>query len=325
MSGALLAFGVVVLALFTTPLAAGAQGAASSPRIGILRSGSPPDPLVEAFRQGLRELGYVEGRNISVEYRWAKGRSERLGDLAAELVRLRMDVIVVAGNEATRVVKHATSTIPIVMPVSIDPVGSGLVASLPRPGGNVTGLALLAEELPGKWMELLKEVLPRASRMAAIWHSAGDPGQVRTSEAAARSLGLRLHVLTVGRPEDFGRAFAEAQANRAEGLVVLPSGFFFAHRARILELAASHRLPAIYDQEEWVVGSGGLISYGPNIRDLFRRAASFADRILKGARPADLPVEQPTKFDLVINLRTAKALGLTVPPSLLARADEVIQ
>ena len=310
--------------LFAVPLVADAQPAGKVPRIGILRPGSPPDPLLDAFRQGLRELGYDEGRNVSIEYRWAEGRDERLPDLAADLVRLPVDVIV-AGVGAVEAAKHATSTIPIVMPVSSDPVRAGLVASLARPGGNVTGLTSLSGELPGKWMELLKETLPRVSRVAVLWDPAGDPRQVDTSDAAARSLGVRLHVLKVGRVGGFDPAFAEARKNDAGALIVLGSPFFYVHRARLVELAAKHRLPAIYAQREFVVGSGGLMSYGTDYHHQFRRAATYVDKILKGAKPADLPIEQPTKFEFVINLKTAKALGLTIPPAVLARADEVIE
>ena len=310
--------------MLVTPLAVDAQQPIKVPRIGILRSGTAPDPFVDAFRQGLRELGYTEGRTIHIEYRWAEGRDERLPGLAADLVRLGVDVIVAGGTQALTV-KHHTTTIPIVMAVAVDPVGAGLITSIARPGGNVTGLAYLSEELPGKWMELLKETLPRISRVAVLWHPATEGGQVRMSETAAASLGLRVHALQVQRSADLVAAFAEAQRRHADALIVLASPFFFAHRTRLGELAAKHRLPTMYHQQEYVVGSGGLMSYGPNLRDLFRRAATYVDKILKGAKPSDLPVEQPTKFEFVINLKTAKALGLTIPPAVLARADEVIQ
>ncbi len=317
---------ILAIALITlvVPLAAEAQQPAKVPRIGILRSGSPPDPLVEAFKQGLRELGYIEGRNISIEYRWTEGREERLSALAADLVGLKVDVIVVAGIAPTRAAKHATTTIPIVMPVSTDPVGSGLVASLARPGGNITGLATLTEELAGKWIELLKEILSRVARVAVLWDPTTNAGQLRSLEVAARSLGVRLQTLKVGRPEDFGTAFAEAQKNRAEAFIVLGAAFFYAHRTRLAELVAQHRLPTMYQQRDFVA-SGGLMSYGADFHDQFRRAATHVDKILKGAKPADLPVEQPTRFELVINLKTAKALGLTLPQSILIRADRVIQ
>jgi len=316
--------GTAGIGLFVAPLVLDAQPAGRNPRIGILRPGSPPDPLLDAFRQGLRELGYEEGRNIRIEYRWAEGRDERLPGLAADLVRLKVDVIV-AGAGAVEAAKHATTTIPIVMPVSGDPVSAGLVASLARPGGNITGLTSLSGELPGKWMELLKETVPQVSLLAVLWDPASDPSQVKTSEAAARSLGVRLHVLTVGRTGGFEPALADARNNDAGALSVLGSPFFYVHRTRLVELAAKHRLPTIYAQREFVVGSGGLMSYGTDFHHQFRRAANYVDKILKGAKPADLPVEQPTKFELVINLKTAKALGLTIPQSILMRADELIQ
>jgi putative ABC transport system substrate-binding protein len=316
-----LALALVVLA---PPPASDAQQRERVPRIGVLRSGSPPDPFVEAFRQGLRELGYAEGRNINIEYRWAEGRDERLPGLAADLVRLKVDVIV-ASSSAAVAAKRATTAIPIVMPISSDPVRLGLVASLARPGGNVTGFASQNDELPGKWIELLKEAFPGISRVAVLWDPEYDVGQSKASEIGARSLGVRLQVLKGGRPDDFATAFAEAEKNRAGALVVLASPFFYAHRTRLVELAAKQRLPTIYHQKEFVVGSGGLMSYAANFHDLFRRAAGYVDRILKGAKPADLPVEQATKFELVINLKTAKALGLTIPPSLLLRADQVIR
>jgi putative ABC transport system substrate-binding protein len=314
----------LIVAALAAPLAAEAQPAGKNPRIGILRPGSPPDPLLDAFRQGLRELGYEEGRNISIEYRWADGRDERLPGLAADFVRLKVDVIV-AGAGAVEAAKHATTTIPIVMPVSGDPVRAGLVASLARPGGNITGLTSLSGELPGKWMELLKETVPRVSRVAVLWDLASDPNQVKTSEAAARSLGVRLQVLKVGRAGGFEPALAEARKNDAGALIVLGSPFFYVQRTRLIDLAAKHRLPTIYAQREFVVGSGGLMSYGADYHPQFRRAATYVDKILKGAKPADLPVEQPTKFELVINLKTANALGLSIPSSVLARADEVIE
>ena len=317
---------ITALGLLAAPLAAEAQQAEKVARIGVLRQGSPPDPLVESFRQGLRELGYAEGRNISIEYRWAEGRAERLPELAADLVRLKVDVIVAAGTDA-RAAKRASTTIPIVMPISVDPVRLGLVSSLARPGGNVTGLASLFEELGGKWMELLKEALPGISRMAVLRDPEGDRSlnQVRASEAGARSLGVRLQVLNAGRSDGLGTAFAEAEGKRAEALIVLPSPFFFAYRTRVVELAARHRLPTMYGQREFVVGSGGLMSYGPDLHDLFRRAAGYVDKILKGASPADLPVEQPTRLEVVVNLKAARQRGVKLPQSILLRADRVIE
>ncbi len=315
----------ITAGLLAAPLAAEAQEAGKVARIGVLNSGSPPAPFVESFKQGLRELGYVEGRNISIEYRWAEGRDERLPGLAADLVRLRVDVIV-ASSQAAVAAKQATTAIPIVMPIITDPVRLGLVASLARPAGNATGFATQNDELPGKWMELVKETLPKVSRVAVLFQPTYDGGvQLKASEAAARSLGVRLQALKVERPDDFVTAFAEVQKNRAEALIVSSSGLFYVHRTRLVEFAAKHRVPTIYHQSEFVVGSGGLMSYGPDFHDLFRRSATYVDKILKGAKPGDLPVQQPTKFELVINLKTAKALGLTIPPSLLSRADEVIQ
>jgi len=316
---------VIAMALvMMASLATEAQQAANVAHIGLMRIGSPPDPLNEAFRQGLRELGYAEGGNISIEYRWAEGRPERLPTLAAELVRLKVDVIV-TGGPGVEAARQATPTIPIVMAVLNDPVRLGLAASLARPGGNVTGLTNLSEELPGKWMELLKETLPRVSRVAVLSDPRSTADQVRVSEAAARSLGLRLQVLNVRRPEELEIAFAQARKHRAEALIVLSSALFYVHRAELVALAAKQRLPTIYHQEEFVVGSGGLMSYGPDFHDLFRRAAGYVDKILKGAKPGDLPIERPTKFDLVINMTTAKTLGLTIPQSVLERANRVIR
>jgi putative ABC transport system substrate-binding protein len=311
----------IILTLTAGGAAVDAQQAGNIPRVGILRTGSAPDPFVEAFRQGLRELGYVEGKSIALEYRWAEGKNERLAQLAADLVAFRVNVIVAAGPGPILAARQATSTIPIVMPVALNPVDSGLIASLARPGGNLTGLASQADELPGKWMELLKEVLPRASRIAVLLDQANDIGQ-GPSEAAARSFSVQLQVLKVKGPEDFATAFAGAQKNRAQALMILPSAFLYAHRNRLVELAAKHRLPAIYNQADWVAGSGGLMSYGPNLADMFRRAAIYVDKILKGAKPAGLPVEQPTKFELVIYLKAAKQINLTIPPQVLARATE---
>ena len=318
---------IAVLTLLPTlvvPLAANAQEAGKVARIGMLAS-SPSDPFVEAFKQGLRELGYVEGRNIIVEYRWTEGRTERLPGLAADLVRLKVEVIV-ASSQGAVAAKQATTAIPIVMPIITDPVRLGLVASLAKPGGNATGFATQNDELPGKWMELVKETLPKVSRVAVLFHPTYDGGvQLKASEAAARSLGVRLQALKVERPDDFVTAFAEVQKNRAEALIVSSSPLFYTHRTRLVEFAAKHRLPTIYHQSEFVVGSGGLMSYGPDFYDLFRRSATYVDKILKGAKPGDLPVQQPTKFELVINRRTAKALRLTIPESLLLRADRLIE
>jgi len=295
------------------------------PRLGILRTGAPPDPLMDALRQGLREIGYIEGKNVLVEYRWAQGKNEQLAELAANLVQIKVDVIIAAGPGPILAAKQATSTIPIVMPVVINPVGSGLVESLARPGGNLTGLASQTDELPGKWMELLKEILPKAYRIAALVDSANDIGQAKLTEEAARSLRLELEVLRVGNLADFVVAFEAARKKNADAMIQLPSAFLYAHRMRLTKLAVKYRLPTVHNQSDWVIGAGGLMSYAPNLADMFRRSAVYVDKILKGAKPAELPVEQPTKFELVINLKTAKQIGLTIPPNVLARADKVIR
>jgi putative ABC transport system substrate-binding protein len=318
----------VALGILLAPLAAGAQPPTKIPRVGLLLFGSPSDSatrFVEAFRQGLRELGYVEGQNIAIEDRHAEGREHRLPDLAADLVRLKVDVVVAPGGVAASAVRNATKTIPIVIWAS-DLVGSGLVASLQRPGGNITGLTTLSAELSGKRLELLKEMVPRISRVAVLAYPA-NPAlalQLRETQVAARTLGLRLQILEVRSPDDLDRAFGAAKKERAGALNILPSAFLFAHRKKLVDLAAESRLPAMYENR-WYAEAGGLMAYGASFSDLYRRVAGYVDKILKGAKPADLPVEQPTKFELVINLKTAKALGLTIPPSLMLQADEVIQ
>jgi putative ABC transport system substrate-binding protein len=293
-----------------------------------LTSGSPSSSRSnrEAFRQGLRAIGYVEGQNITIEYRYAEGKENRLPDLAANLVHLKVDVIVVGGSQVISAVKNATGTIPVVMGASSDPVGTGLVASLARPGGNITGLTLLSPELSGKRLELLKETVPGVSRIAALSHPANPASalMLRETREAARSLGVQLQILEVRGADEFDNAFEAAKKDRAGALNVLGAAFLTAHRKKIVELAAKNRLPAIYNVQQFVE-DGGLIFYGPNIPDMFRRATTFVDKILKGAKPADLPVEQPMKFELVINLKTAKQIGLTVPPHVLARADKVIR
>jgi putative ABC transport system substrate-binding protein len=280
---------------------------------------------MDALRQGLREIGYIEGKNVLVEYRWAQGKNEQLAELAANLVQIKVDVIIAAGPGPILAAQQATSTIPIVMPVVINPVGSGLVESLARPGGNLTGLASQTDELPGKWMELLKEILPKAYRIAALVDSANDIGQAKLTEEAARSLRLDLEVLRVGNLADFVVAFEAARKKNADAMIQLPSAFLYAHRMRLTKLAVKYRLPTVHNQSDWVIGAGGLMSYAPNLADMFRRSAVYVDKILKGAKPAELPVEQPTKFELVINLKTAKQIGLAIPPNVLARADRVIR
>jgi putative ABC transport system substrate-binding protein len=320
----------VALGLLSSPLTADAQPAAKVYRIGLLGSFPPTAPeasrLWEGFFQGLQELGYVEGQNILIEGRWYGEQTERLPALAAELVRLKVDVIVAGAAPAPDAAQRATSTIPIVMANHSDPVGSGLVASLARPGRNVTGLSLRAPELVGKQLQLLKEAVSGITRVAVL----SDPTipnnalVLKEAEVAARSLKVQLQVLQVRAPVDFASAFSAMTKDRAGGLIILGGSMFFAQRTRFAELAAQSRLPSMYLLKEYAE-AGGLIAYGPNLRESFRRAATYVDKILKGAKPADLPVEQPTKFELVINLKTAKALGLTIPQSVLLRADEVIQ
>jgi ABC-type uncharacterized transport system substrate-binding protein len=321
---------VLAVSLTLAPLLAEAQQAAKIARIGYLAfnlAGSPHNP--EAFRQGLRDLGYIEGRTIVIEYRDAEGKFERLPALAAELVALKVDVIVVGGTRQTLAIKQATNTIPIVFAAVGDPVGSGLVTSLAKPGGNVTGLTNLIPELVGKCLELLKQAVPGVSRVVVLW----QPGAVtertekdilKGAEVAARALGVRPQFVEARGRADFDRAFSEMTRARAGALTVLATTMFINERRRLVDLVAKNRLPAVYPLREFV-DVEGLMSYGANDADLFRRAATYVDKILKGAKPADLPVEQPNKFELVINLKTAKALGLTIPPSVLGRADQVIE
>ncbi len=322
--------GRIAGALLAAPLAAEAQPAAKVPRIGYLSSNLAGSPyMTEGFRQGLRDLGYVEGRNVVIEFRDAEGKLERLPALAAELVELKVDVIVVGGTVAAVAAKQATSTVPIVFVSAIDPVTDGLVTSLARPGGNSTGLSTLAPELLGKRLEHLKQVVPGVSQVAVLW----QPGALserterdlrKEAEVAARALGVRLQFVAVRGPDDFDRAFSEMTKARAGALTVLGGTMFLIERKHLVDLAAKNRLPAMYGLREYV-DAGGLMCYGPNNADMFRRAATYVDKILKGAKPAGLPVEQPTKFELVINLKTAKRLGLTIPQSVLARADDLIQ
>jgi len=275
------------------------------------------------LRKALRDLGYVEGRNILIADRSAEGRLERLTDLAADLVRLKVDVIIAGGVAATRAAREATATIPIVM-LATDPLGAGLVTSLARPGGNITGVATLESELGAKRLELLKEAFPKASRVAVLYDPTTSPTVLKEVEDAGARMKLQLQVIEVRTPEDLAPAFRKTKGWRAAALMVLASPFFSSQRLRIASLAMEHRLPITVPHRAYAE-AGGLMSYGPDFRDLSRRTAVFVDKILKGAKPADLPIEQPTKFELVINLKTARALGLTIPQSLLARADEVIQ
>ena len=314
--------------LLITVSFADAQQPAKIPRIGYLigTSSSPYAARTEAFRQGLRELGYVEGKNIVIEYRYAEGKLDRLPALLAELVRLKVDVIVTANPGSIRAAKEATSTIPIVMAMDSDPVGEGFVASLARPGGNITGLSLLAPEISGKRLELLKEIVPKLSRVAVLGTSTGPftALSLKEVELAAGALKVKLQYLDILGPKDIETAFREASKGRADAVLVLGGPFFGSQRKQIADLAAKSRFPAIYPFPEFVE-AGGLMTYGANITDLFRRAATYVDKILKGRKPTDLPVEQPTKFELVINLNAAKQIGLTIPPWVLMRADRVIK
>jgi putative ABC transport system substrate-binding protein len=305
-----------------------AQQPKKVPRIGYLAGASRSAIAfrIEAFRQGLRELGYVEGKNITIEYRYAEGNFRRQKELAAELARLNVDVIITSGPASTRAAKEASATIPIVMTFDSDPVGNGFIVSLARPGGSITGLSTLAPEISGKQLELLKEIVPRLSRVVVLGSSV-NPGNVQVlkeMEAAARAFSLKLQYLDILDAKEIEAAFRTASDERADAVVVLAGTVIIAQRARIAEMAIKSRLPSIYERREFVE-DGGLMSYGVSITDLDRRAATYIDKILKGAKPAELPVEQPTKFELVINLKAAKQIGLTIPPNVLARAYKVIK
>jgi putative ABC transport system substrate-binding protein len=318
----------MVVILATLAVVADAQQPKKVARIAFLFGLSPSvsRDRMEAFRQGLTELGYAEGKNIVIEYRWAAGKIERLPALMAELVRLNVDVIVTAGPSPTRSAKEATATIPIVMAWDYDPVGNGFVASLARPGGNITGLSTLAPEISGKQLELLKEILPKLSRVAVLGTSTvpGNAEALRATELAAKTLTVRLQYLDIRDPQEIEPAFEAARGGRAEAVLALASRVLFSQRTQIANLAVKRRLPVVYGDREHVE-AGGLMTYGVSINDLFRRAATYVDKILKGAEPAELPVEQPTRFELVINLKTAMQIGLTIPPHVLARADRVIK
>lgn len=318
------AFKLLVTFALAAPLVADAQQPVNAPRIGVLVSGSPATHklFVDAFGQALGELGYVGSQSAVLEYRWAEGKLERFPALAAELVHLKVDVIVAGGTPAVRAAKRATSTIPIVVWGASNLVGSGLVASLARPGGNVTGTHDLSPELSGKRLELLKETIPRLTRVAILWSP--PTLQLPEIETAARTVGVQLQLEEVRAPDQFQRAFAAMTRERANALVIAQSSFTLFHRRQLLDLAIRSRLPMVCEASEWAP-DGCLMAYGPDRIDAIRRAAGFVDRILKGAKPADLPVEQPRKFDLAINLKTAKILGLTIPQSVLLRADHVIQ
>jgi putative tryptophan/tyrosine transport system substrate-binding protein len=314
--------------LFALCVPASAQQPKKVPRIGFLTTVSPSAiaDRIEAFRQGLRELGYVEGKNIVIEYRYAEGKLDRLPALAAELVRLKVDVIVTGGPTVTHAAKEVTFAIPIIMGFDNDPVGNGFVASLARPGGNITGLSALSPELSGKRLELLKEIVPKLSRVAVLGNST-DPGSAQMlgeTERAAAALGVQHLYLDVRAAEDIETAFRAASNRRADAVLALTSFLLTNQRKQVVELAVKTRLPAIYDRREFVE-DGGLMTYGVSSTDLFRRAATYVDKILKGAKPADLPVEQPKKFEFIINLKAAKQIGLTIPPNVLARADKVMK
>jgi ABC-type uncharacterized transport system substrate-binding protein len=319
---------LLALALLATPIATEAQQARKIHRIGFLgnSTASLEANLVEPFRRGLSERGYVEGRDVVIEYRWAEGKFERFPELAADLIRLPVDVIVTAGTPAALAVKRATTTIPLVMIAVGDPVGTGLIASLPRPGGNVTGLTSIAADLEGKRLELLREIAPGLSHVAILWNPTSPFSIVAEKEARAAAQVLHLKSTSVGvrATQEFDQAFETIVRERPGSLLVLADRLFLHNRERVVDFATRRRLPSVYPYRE-LVEAGGLMSFGPSYADMHHRAATYVDKILKGAKPADLPVEQPAKFELIINAKTAKALGLTIPQSILLRADEVIQ
>jgi putative ABC transport system substrate-binding protein len=321
-------FWLLTTVLLTTAPPTQAQQPTKIPRIGFLIGNFPStiSARLEAFRQGLRELGYVEGKNIVIEYRYADGKLDRLPALAAELVRLKVELIVTAGPASTRPAKEATATIPIVMAFDFDPVGNGFIASLARPGGNITGLSTLSPEISGKQLELLKEIVPRLSRVAVLgeFNNPGNAQTLQEMELAAGALAVQLQSVDVRGPKDIETAFQAASKGRAGAVLVLGGPVATSQRAQIAELAAKSRLPAIYPQSDYM-DAGGLMFYGVSITDLFRRAATYVDKILKGAKPADLPVEQPKTFEFIVNLKAAKQIGLTIPPNVLVRADRVIR
>lgn len=310
---------------FAASLPAHGQPGGKVARLGVLLFGTPAtDPNLPALLAGLRDLGYVEGRNVALEYRYAEGRPERVRDLAVQIAALKPDVIVVLGGDMVPFVKDATSTIPVVMLTSQDPVEAGVVTSFARPGGNLTGVAFVSSETAGKRLQFLKEAAPSLTRVAVLWNPDHPDGEYRDIESAARRLGVHIQSLEVRRPEDFDRAFQAATRARAEALMVVSSRFMNLNSPHILEFASKQRILLVTGWGPWA-RAGSFLSYGPDLNTLVRRAATHVDKILKGTKPADLPVEQPTKFELVVNLKTAKVLGLTIPPSLLGRADEIIE
>jgi putative tryptophan/tyrosine transport system substrate-binding protein len=328
MKAKILVYALTALIL-TTIHVAEAQQPEKVPLIGYLRQGSPTSARSEdeAFRQGLRDLGYVEGKNVLIEYRYAEGKVERVPDLAAELVQLKPDVIVVGGNRATRAAKHATNTIPIVVGSADDLVRAGLVASLANPGGNITGSTGIAPDLSGKRLELLREAVPKASRVAVVWspsNEAADDAEVKETETAARQLGIKIQPIRVQETSQFQNSYDQAAKQHAHAVIIIQGAFTLAHRVRLAELAAQRRLPSMCEQAAWT-NDGCLLSYGRDQLAQWRRAAYFVDRIMKGTKPADLPVEQPMKFEFIVNLKTAKQIGLAIPPNVLVRADKVIR
>jgi putative ABC transport system substrate-binding protein len=317
---------IAAIGLAALPLAAWGQPVGKIPRLGYFMDRGGPTAFDEAFLDGMRRLGYVPGQNIQIEYRWAEGRADRLPILVGELVSLKVDAIVTAGAPATLAAKRATTTIPIVMASSQDAVADGLVASLAKPGGNVTGESVFAAELAGKRLEILKETIPKLSRVGVLYNAAnpGNPPQFQKTSAAAKVLGLQVRAMEARIPDDLESAFAEVAKWGANAVVILSDSSTITNRSQIAAAAAKHRIATIFANRAYLEG-GGLMSYGPDILQAFRHAANFVDKVLKGAKPANLPVEQPTRFELAINLKTAKALGLAISPSILARADRVIE
>jgi putative ABC transport system substrate-binding protein len=312
--------------LFAPSASAEAQLPKQTFRIGIMQSGSSASNAsrIAALRDGLRELGYVEGQNIAIDYRYAEGKMDRFPVLAAELVRLKPDILVTSGSPGIRALMKETNNIPIVMAAIGDAVASGFVKSLAQPGGNVTGLSFLDSDISTKRLEILKETLPRVTRVAVLRHRASGKRSLEATLAVAHALKLKVQVIEVEGANDFDGAFAAAKRGRAEAINVLASPILYAHRKELVDLTTKHRWPGMYENKEFVE-AGGLLSYGANLDDLYRRAATYVDKILKGTKPADLPVEQPMKFEFVINLKTAKQIGLTIPPNVLARADKVVR
>jgi putative ABC transport system substrate-binding protein len=316
------------LSVLLTPPATEAQQRAHLPRVGYLgtSSASLEPELVKAFREGLRDLGYVEGQNILIEYRWAEGNYQRFPDLVADLVNLKVDLILTAGTPGALAAKRATQTIPIVMAVTGDAVGTGLVSSLARPGGNLTGLTTMVPDLEGKRLEILREVVPKLTTLVVLLNTANPLTAIQWKQTtiSAKTLGIQLQPVELRRPEEFKDAFAKVARQRPDGITMVADRFLLAHRMQIVDFVAKTRLPAIYPYRDFVV-AGGLMSYSPSYEDLFRRSATYVDKILKGAKPSDLPIEQPTKFELLVNMKTAKTLGVPIPPSLLLRADHVVE